>query len=96
MRKLLMTSVAVFLTSCGFNAKDIHPTFIDYKTSDGAIWEAIDSTPKQCGDPSYIFVNSGKKITLEQMNGWICVKPSEAALMRKYYNEYLKKNSNCP
>ncbi len=87
--KLIFLTLAV--TSCGFDITRIHPHFLDTKRGYARVYEAINIKPANCGDPSYRFVDSGKRKPLDEMNGYIAIPVNEAQEILKYYNEQNKK-----
>ena len=86
----------IFCASCQYNVKHAHPEFIDADRGYARVYNFVDAKNPQCGEPKYVPEYSGKNIPISEMSGHVCLKTSEAQEIIRYYNEYIKKNANCP
>ena len=95
--KLICLTAVVSLSACAsFDITKNHPHFIDTKRGYARVYEAKKVAPKQCGDPDYAFVYTGKNVPLSEMNGYVAIPASEVQYDLRIYNEDLKRKANCP
>lgn len=95
--RLLYLMAVVSLNACNnFPVKDMTPEVLDPSRGYARVYKIRDLPNQPCGDPTYEIYDSGIRLPIDQMAGHVAVPTEQMQTMIRYYNEWQRRNANCP